>query len=223
MEKRTIIVGDVHGCLEEFDRLLDKLRFRQGGDRLISVGDLINKGPDSVGVLERARKIGCEVVMGNHERNFVLRATDPHYPKSGYFAKLAQEMGGSFPSWLDWMKSLPTFIEEEDFLVVHAGLEPGVHPSRTGADILTRIRTWDGRGTDLYAQGDPPWFDLYRGEKPVIFGHWAALGLMVRPNAVCLDSGCVYGRQLSALVLPERKIVQVDAGRVYEPVKQMSL
>ena len=204
MERRTIVVGDIHGCLEEFDLLLKKLRFCPGGDRLILVGDLINKGPDSLGVLERAKELGCEVVMGNHERNFILRAADPSYPKSGYFNKLKREMGGSFDFWLGWMKALPTYIEEEDFLVVHGGLAPGRHPSETDADILTRIRTWDGTGGRLYDKNDPPWFDLYGGDKLVVFGHWAALGLTVRPNAACLDSGCVYGRQLSALVLPKQ-------------------
>lgn len=221
MERRTIIVGDIHGCLAEFDGLLAKTGFDGGPggggtDRLILVGDLINKGPDSLGVLARARGLGCEVVLGNHEWNFIRSADGVSGTGRASFERLRGEMGASFGSWLGWLRALPTFIEDEDFLVVHAGLAPGRHPRDTEARILTRIRTWDGVGRRLHGKGDPPWFDLYEGEKLVVFGHWAALGLMERPNAVCLDSGCVYGKRLSALVLPGREVVQVEARRTYE-------
>ena len=217
-KKRTLIVGDIHGCLREFEALLDKAQFAVGEDRLILVGDLVNKGPDSLGVLRKARELSCEVVLGNHEWNALRAQENPSFP-SKYTEALKAQLGKEYGLWLEWFEHLPPFIEEEDFMVVHAGLRPGLHPSQTGREILTRIRTWDGLGEDLHRPGDPPWFEFYRGEKLVVFGHWASLGLMVRSNAICLDSGCVYGRELSALVLPERSILQVKAERAYEAIK----
>ena len=217
MEKRTLIVGDIHGCLHEFERLLEKLHFVKKRDRLILVGDLINKGPFSLGVLKKARSLQCEVVLGNHENNFIRFMEGSSHP-SRHFEKLKNEMGDEGEFWREWFGNLPLFIEDKNFFVVHAGIRPDAHPRETNVEILTRIRTWDGRGENLHCSTDPPWFDLYRGEKLVVFGHWASLGLMVRRNAICLDSGCVYGKKLSALVLPERRIVQVNAKRAYEEI-----
>ncbi len=221
MKQRTIIVGDIHGCLDEFEELLKKVCFEQRKDRLILLGDLINKGPNSLGVLKKAHEFRCQVVLGNHEDNFIQSARNPSAYRSQSFEKLKSEMSEEFEFWAKWMEELPKFIEDKTFLVVHAGLRPDYHPKKTDKRILTRIRTWDGVGENLFSEDDPPWFDLYSGNKLVVFGHWASLGLMVRPLAICLDSGCVYGKQLSALLLPERKIIQVDAKKEYEKINPL--
>ena len=218
MGQRTIIIGDIHGCLDEFEELLERVCFKREHDRLILVGDLINKGPNSLGVLKKAHELHCQVILGNHEDNFIRSVRNPSSNSSQSFEKLKREMAQEFEFWFEWMEGLPTFIEDETFLVVHAGLRPNYHPKETDKRILTRIRTWDGLGENLFSEDDPPWFDLYHGDKLVIFGHWASLGPMVRPTVICLDSGCVYGRQLTALILPERDIVQVDAKKVYEKI-----
>ena len=214
---RTIIIGDIHGCLAEFELLLRELHFVQGTDRLILLGDLINKGPDSLGVLEKALELKCEVTLGNHEWGFIENAKNP-LRASSYFSKLKQQMADRFDFWLSWMKDLPTFIEEEDFLVVHGGIVPGEHPKDSCASVLTRIRTWDGKGDVLYSKTDPAWFDLYKEKKLVVFGHWASKGLVERGNVIGLDTGCVYGKKLSALILPEKKIIQIKALKDYEKI-----
>lgn len=218
MPERTIIIGDIHGCFEELGELLSKLEFQVGRDRLISVGDLVNKGPRSVDVLRFFASSNSEAVLGNHELAF-LEALASSTSLPSPWRKLREEMGDELDYWLRWLRSLPLYIEEEGFLVVHAGLEPGRHPSESSANLLTRIRTWDGRGDCLYREGDPPWFDFYKGEKLVVHGHWARLGLVQRHNTIGLDTGCVYGRSLSALVLPERQIESVQAKGIYCPIK----
>mgnify|MGYP003640389077 FL=1 len=202
---RTLIIGDVHGCLRELDLLLEKAGYRFGDDRLIFVGDLINKGPNSLGVLQRAYELKAEVVIGNHEYSLLFKISQgelPIYPRE----------------IIDWIKTWPTYIETDQFLVVHGGIIPGVHPGDSEARTLTRIRTWNESTQAHGSKDDPAWFEFYEGKKLVVFGHWAAEGLVWRNNAIGLDTGCVYGRKLSCLVLPGKKLVQVDALKEYAPI-----
>ena len=103
-------------------------------------------------------------------------------------------------------------------MLVHAGLVPGLHPDQTAPWDLVTIRTWDGEGEDLKNPDNPPWFDFYEGDDLVVFGHWAALGGISRSNVIGLDTGCVYGGELSCLILPERKFVRVSAERQYAAI-----
>ena len=122
------------------------------------------------------------------------------------------------PSLLEELDRTTSFyVEDEDFLVVH-GLKPGFHPSQTGARILTKIRTWDGLGEELKDMDNPAWHDFYQDEKVVIYGHWAYQGLHLTKNTIGLDSGCVYGNQLSGVMLPEREIIQVQAKEFIFPI-----
>ena len=125
-------------------------------------------------------------------------------------------MGDHLSYWQSWMTGLPFFIENEDFLVVHAGIVPGEHPSQSAPKALVTIRTWDKIGKELSAPKNPAWFSYYKSPKLVIFGHWASLGLVIRENVIGLDSGCVYGKKLTALVLPDKRIFQVNAEKTYE-------
>lgn len=216
--QRTIIVGDVHGCLKELHNLLKKVNYKKNKDRLIFVGDLINRGPYSLEVLEFVENIRAETVRGNHEHFFLEYIRTGNYGLE-CFLKLKHQMGTKFKFWVEWLNQVPLFIEEENFLVVHGGLIPGKHPSQTSPSILTLIRTWDGiNGEDLNNFLHPPWFELYKNPKLVVFGHWAKKGLVIRDNAIGLDTGCVYGKYLTAVILPERKILQVPSQSVYEPV-----
>ena len=215
---RTIIIGDVHGCLEELEALLDKVHHRPGKDRLIFTGDLINKGPHSFEVLQRTHSLSAEVVMGNHEWKF-LKYLKGGSPFSQGFEELKEQMGGHLNRWQEWLGRLPGYIEAKQFLVVHGGLVPAQHPSQTPISILCRIRTWDGEGKDLNNPTHPSWFELYDRPKLVVFGHWAQRGLVQRSNAIGLDTGCVYGNRLTAVVLPEKTLCQVPAKKIYKQYK----
>lgn len=216
--KPALIVGDVHGCSRELENLIDEADFKPKERQLVFVGDLINKGPDSVGVLEIAKRYKALAVLGNHELAFL------RYAKRGGnhqgFNKILDQMGGAVHQWLRYIRSWPLYIETPDWLMVHAGLVPGQHPSKTKSYLLANIRTWDGKGDVLERESDPAWFDLYRGSKTVIFGHWAKRGLVWQDRVIGLDSGCVYGNRLSAVLMPERQLIQVPAKKVYCPIKE---
>jgi bis(5'-nucleosyl)-tetraphosphatase (symmetrical) len=215
--RRTLVIGDVHGCLLELQDLLRSLNYRKE-DRLIFVGDLIHKGPDSKGVLDLVQSLNAECVVGNHELRF-MKSCAQNGNENAETLRVKAQLGSELQTCLNWMKRLPAFIESDDFVVVHAGLLPGIHPSESKSEDLATIRTWDGLGKNLQNPSNPPWFDFYDGQKTVIFGHWAKMGLVLRDNVVGLDTGCVYGKQLSAWIVEERRLVQVQARRAYVSIQ----
>ena len=206
MNRRTIFIVDVHGCLEELQILLDRLR-PTSLDRMIFLGDLVNKGPDSVGVVRLVCAQNWECVQGNHDAYFVknsMARTD--------FREWKQQLGREA---FQWLADRPLFLEEDRFIAVHAGLEPGVPPSATSPKILQNLRMWPLGSKE----GRRPWHHYYSGSRWVFYGHWAGQGLHRNGRTLGLDSGCVYGRELSAFVLETETVVQVKARRVYEAVK----
>jgi len=214
---RKIIVGDIHGCLNEFKSLLEACEFRLGTDQLYLVGDLINKGPDSKGVIDLALRLNAKAVIGNHEYHLIRDAQGMDVKRS-WVAKFKEDWAEDFAPLIETLQSWPYYIEEEEFTLVHAGLVPGEAPADSDPFLLTNIRTWDGEGKRLWNHDDPAWFELYEEEKLVVFGHWAALEGVNRANAIGLDSGCVYGKKLTALILPERRLVSVPAQNCYCPL-----
>ncbi len=217
--KRSIFIGDVHGCLPELEALLTKCQYNQKNDQLYFVGDLINKGPYSREVLEFAWNHRSQVVIGNHELALIRLVETGGNWGGSTLDKVKLALGKDLKFWIQWMKTLPSFIEKDDFILVHGGLIPNKKPKEKDREVLATIRTWDGTGKDLNNETDPAWYELYRKKKLVIFGHWAKNGLIQRANAIGLDTGCCYGRKLSAYILEEQKIVQVDALMAYEPMR----
>ncbi len=203
---RTIFIGDVHGCCREARTMIHQLKIRPE-DRVIFLGDLINRGPDPVGSVRFVMENNFECLMGNHEDEYLHDFT-----REEKYALLFQALGREAHAWI---QRRPLFIESEKFLAVHAGLQPGKHPSETRRGIVLNIRTWDGTGRDLKNPANPPWYEYYQETRPVFYGHWARRGLTLRANTFGLDSGCVYGRSLSAYILEESKLVQVQAERRY--------
>lgn len=194
---RTVIVGDVHGCATELDALLDRVAFSTG-DRLVFVGDLVARGPDTLGVLDIARRTGAIVVRGNHEQNLLT----PFEAAS----KIHRELIASLRP-IDWslVKTSPLSLDlpEHDLRVVHAGIDPGMPFERQEPDTLMRIRTVKRGGPVL-------WGTCYEGPPHIVFGHHAAQGLQLHPWATGLDTGCVYGGRLTALVLAAGQKVPQD-------------
>lgn len=218
MEKRTLIIGDVHGCEKELRQLLKEVGADPKQDRILFIGDLINKGPDSRGVWELFRELGAQSLVGNHELSLLELAQGKYHKHSKYFDKLQHEFGRYFSDLVQDISSWPLWYEDHELLLVHAGLVPGLHPDQTDPWALVTIRTWDGEGADLKNPKNPPWFDFYAGNDLIVFGHWAALGGLDRPRVIGLDTGCVYGGKLSCLILPERRFVRVPAKKAYAPL-----
>ena len=214
-DQRIIFIGDVHGCYEELKLLLKKTKYKEDKDRLIFLGDLINKGPYSNKVVEFVRKGNHECIMGNHELGFLRSLEDPSYFKKG-FKKFYDELGPMREDVITWMKALPLYIEEDDFICIHGGLQPGVPLEKQNPRVATRIRTWGGDEDELNDPDNPPWHELYKGAKTVIYGHWAMQGYHKTKNTICLDSGCVWGGSLTGLIWPERKAVHIPALEQYK-------
>ena len=222
---RTIFIGDIHGCRAEFEALLDAVEFVPGSDRLLLTGDAFTRGPDPAGVWRMIRATGAEMVLGNHETWLLpqLQAIAAGAPPD----TLKETRGSRLPELLPhaaelvpWLKALPLAIEEPRFLLVHAGINPETGLAGSTPDELVYIRTWPPTGG---IEG-PRWHDhIPPGGKPIIFGHDAPGGLVVKrppgagpdapPYLVGLDSGCVFGRELSAYLLEDDRIVQVPAQR----------
>jgi serine/threonine protein phosphatase 1 len=203
---RAIIIGDVHGCYFELRALLEELGLRPS-DRLFFVGDLITEGPANREVLDFVRATRhCASVLGNSElallrfwRGRNLSLTRPQL-------QVMAALGDAFPRYMEWVAGFPRLIETSDFIVVHAGLRPGVALDKQKVDDLTHLRVLEDSGI--------PWFDQYDG-KTAVFGHWVFDTPVWRKSAIGIDTGCVYGNSLSAVILPERRMVSVPAVKAY--------
>lgn len=212
--KRTLIVGDVHGCFTELEELLKKANYNSKEDRLIFLGDLINKGPLSMEVLEWVKNEGCEVILGNHELGFIDYLEDQEEKKPA-FDLLISQMKGTENEWAEWFKTFPLYIEEDDFILVHGGVVPGMTLEESPAHLITRIRTWNLGKEGLGKKDHPGWYEFYHGEKLVVYGHWASEGLNIKAKTIGIDSGCCWGGQLSLLHLETKEVIQVDAKTQY--------
>ena len=211
--KRTILIGDIHGCFQELQDLLKVLKVRPE-DRLICVGDLISKGPQSREVLLWAKDSpNVECILGNHEARFLAHFRGESKLEKPNDALVRRQLGSEYDELMQFISTWPLWIEDPNFLVIHAGLDPRV-------DALAWQKPEDLLNLRNLKDLNRPWFELYDKKKLIIFGHWAQRGLVQRKNAIGLDSGCVYGGSLSAFVLPEKKIVSVPAHQVYVEKKK---
>ena len=191
---RTLVIGDVHSCADELGCLLERTR----PSRVILVGDVFNKGPDPEGTWSLVKRWNAESVLGNHDLRVQKLA------KRGEL--LAPEAA------VAWLSELPLTIEGEDWIVVHGGLNPEGETTRAQA---VRLRRWPN-DDDV---NNPFWWECYTGNKLVIYGHDAMRGLQDhRPRTLGLDTGCVYGGELTGYLLEEDRIVSVPASREHFPV-----
>ena len=261
----TYLVGDIQGCFESLEALLAEVGFG-ADDRLWCVGDLVNRGPDSLGVLRFAHGLGerFACVLGNHDLHFLAmvygghphRATDTmrHLLDAPDCAELA-----------DWLRHQPLYIDSGGSVVVHAGIphiwtmgmardnareveavlrgpgharffeamygnEPalwrddleGIDRYRATVNYLTRMRLVDVEGRlefghkgtlDELPEGYAPWFSYPTLiDATLYFGHWAALdGGTGQSRIIGLDTGCVWGRTMTAVRLEDGAMFNVAA------------
>jgi len=223
-----LFVGDIQGCAEELEALLRVSGYQKGVHRLIPLGDMVNRGPDALGVLRLLEEHGAEPILGNHELALleILRGAEPPgwalEPHSAYVQLSA---AGCWEDTMARVAAWPLWREGPDWIAVHAGLHPRLPPQHTHVDFLTTVRFCDATGVfpqHMYraqvrpgSAEFPPWFRHYRGPKTVLFGHWAPRGLVWGEHVIGLDTGCVTGRNLSGLWWPERRLVQVPARKAY--------
>ncbi|WP_052365492.1 symmetrical bis(5'-nucleosyl)-tetraphosphatase [Halotalea alkalilenta] len=267
----TYVIGDLHGCCDEFESLLSRLDFQTGRDRLWLVGDLVNRGPRSLDCLRLARALDAQVVLGNHDLHLLAVAAGAQSLKRSDTLDAILDAPDR-DQLLDWLRRRPLLVCDErsgqPLCMAHAGVPPqwsldtarrlaceveavlrgprwtefmsrlygdrpaGFDESLTGWERLraivnafTRMRfiAEDGvldftakEGLDAAPSGFIPWFQYPREDNlRVLFGHWAALEGAVpgaRIDCEALDTGCVWGRALTALELESGKRIAVPAG-----------
>lgn len=267
-------IGDLQGCYDPFCRLLDKIDFDPGKDRLWLTGDLVNRGPKSRKTLRFVSSLGdaAITVLGNHDLHVLKLRHDARFKKSK--ANAFRKIMGNRDSdeLLDWMRMRPLahYSESLKTLMVHAGLPPkwtvkkalaraaeveaalrgdgheellanlygnkpnkwsgkleGLDRLRFIVNALTRMRMIGQDGTiDFTHTGPPtkaekgltPWFAVpgakWHGTR-IVFGHWSALGLVVNEQLIAVDTGCVWGRQLTAVKLSGKpKVTSINCPAV---------
>jgi len=205
------VVGDVHGCLQELHRLIDRLDPSED-DLVVFVGDLVRKGPDSAGVIDFVRsRPNFVTVRGNNEEKLLRGETS---------------LDSLDDADLAWIADLPVAIHWDGALVVHAGVDPRKSLVEHTVDDVQNIREL---GDGDY---EPPfWYDEYAGEHRVCFGHTPLEAPVVRKHAVGLDTGCVYGGDLTAYdwygdrfvtVTPDRTVQKRPARKFVTPRRTLS-
>ncbi|WP_328470407.1 polynucleotide kinase-phosphatase [Streptomyces sp. NBC_00448] len=235
------IVGDVHGCSSELETLLAKLGYRDGthpeGRTAVFVGDLVDRGPDSPGVLRRVMgmvEAGTALcVPGNHENKLGRYLKGRNVQHTHGLAETIEQFEREDERDPEFRAKVKTFVEGlvshyvldgGKLVVCHAGLPEKYH-GRTSGRVRSHALYGDTTGeTDEF--GLPvryPWAEDYRGRAAVVYGHTPVPTTSWINNTLCLDTGAVFGGRMTALRWPEREIVDVPAEQVwYEPVKPLA-
>ncbi len=215
---RYFFIGDVHGCVTELEALIAKAELTRE-DKVILVGDLVGKGPESIAALDFVCARGFESVLGNHD-DALVRAY------AGYSAGEDVEVTETSARILrkitadniGWLAQRPLYIElpAHELAIVHAGFVPGVARDKQRREDMLTMRSVrpDGTASKKLEDGTP-WASLWNGPEFVIFGHDAMRGLQRHPRTLGLDTGCVYGGRLTGCFVPSFELVFVDAKKAY--------
>lgn len=229
---RSLVVGDIHGKLNLFNRLLEAMQYEPGADKLVLIGDLVDRGEDSRGVVVRAIELKKEapdrvvVLKGNHEAMMLaaLECPDSEQAELWFYNGGIETLQSYMDEnghldvpldHLDFMESLPTWHEDEHAIYVHAGLPEGEHGQfkhpREAAD-----------NPELYWARNRHFFAEYRG-KTVVFGH-TITGMIfgerqqvwMRNDLIGVDTGAYLTGVLSAIELPSRRVFNVSEETDFE-------
>lgn len=235
------IIGDIHGCSSELDTLLGRLGYVDGahpeGRTAVFVGDLVDRGPDSPGVLRRVMGMvaagNALCVPGNHENKLGRWLKGRNVQHTHGLAETIEQLEREDAADPEFRERVARFIDglvshyvldEGRLVVCHAGLPEKYH-GRTSGRVRSHALYGDTTGeTDEF--GLPvryPWAEDYRGRAAVVYGHTPVPTASWVNNTICLDTGAVFGGKLTALRWPERELVDVPAEQVwYEPVKPLA-
>ncbi|RYJ31299.1 putative phosphatase [Streptomyces sp. L-9-10] len=231
------IIGDIHGCRSELETLLGKLGYEDGahpeGRTAVFVGDLVDRGPDSPGVLRRVMGMvaagNALCVPGNHENKlgrWLKGKTVQHTHGLAETVEQLEREDDAFRTQVrEFIDGLVSHyvLDGGKLVVCHAGLPEKYH-GRTSGRVRSHALYGDTTGeTDEF--GLPvryPWAEEYRGRAAVVYGHTPVPNTSWINNTLCLDTGAVFGGRMTALRWPEREIVDVPAERVwYEPARPL--
>jgi hypothetical protein len=176
---------------------------------VIVLGDIFAKGPQPRRTWDLLRDVGAEGILGNHDARMLKlwgeRGDSPHHAACAALDDAAHA----------WIAALPLFLHGTmpdgvtPWVAVHAGVNPELGWMGTERRTALVVRRWP----DDTHEGTPFWWQLYRGPEHVFYGHDAVRGLQLHAHSTGLDSGCVYGNQLSGWLLEESELLQVSAQR----------
>jgi bis(5'-nucleosyl)-tetraphosphatase (symmetrical) len=225
MDRMVVAVGDIHGCLEEFDELLRLISYNKNQMRLVLLGDLMDRGPDPIGCVRRARELGVECIMGNHEEKHLrwlkhekkrleTGKANPMKPMAPAESKANQELSDQD---FTWMKNLPLKMHlVKQWWAVHGGCEPRYSLEKQNPAQVMRVRyvNESGAGMPLNSDKSQPegtvyWAEKWTGPESIVYGHCVHDLQQVRldqKDAVqCLgiDTGCCFGGHLTAVMFDE--------------------
>lgn len=202
---KRIIIGDIHGCFDELMQLLVQAGINEQ-DQIISVGDIVDRGPRSFEVYQYLKtRPNTVVLMGNHERKHVRGVLS----YSQEIVKL--QCGDGYNEMLEWFKTLPYYYEFDAAVVVHAGVEHDVMLAKQRQDVLSGTTSGEKYLQKKYAEKH--WSDFYDWGKPIVYGHHIVgdKAENINNKIYGLDTGCCHGKSLSGLVLPEFSFVSVKS------------
>ncbi len=219
--QQTMIIGDIHGCADELDELLDAAGLG-ADDTIIALGDLLDKGPYPGRVYEFFRSTpNAYSIRGNHEMYHMKANTGKRFvsvPQMLTRWKLDEH----YKDALQFMQGLPLYMELDEALLVHGYYEPGRALEKQKKKVLLGL---DKGKSYLRKKYNRPWFDLYDGDKPVIVGHKDYTNMQqpfIREGLVYgIDTRCVFGGSLTGLLLPSWHMIHVSAREDYNSQLQV--
>ena len=224
--KKLLFIGDVHGCFDELIQLLSDTKALQNDTVIIFVGDMVNKGPKNMEVLRFLVQHSSRfyAVKGNHElavlREYERWHHKPNYklPRKYKWVQCMDALDYSYLKGLPYTLDIPL----HNIIVVHAGMVPGKTLLEQKDSDLVKMRnvarTESGYSAKELTNEGLPWALLWKGPRKVIFGHDAVRGLQFHKMAIGLDTGCLYGKHLTGMLLSEdkkMKFFSVKAQHVY--------
>lgn len=218
---RTLVISDIHGCYEEFMEMLDKIEYVPNDDKLVLLGDYIDRGKDSKLVIEKvmdlSRMNNVTVLKGNHEemllkflespletghwwmqnggdttlKSYLGSDADPY--NLGYFEEAKRDLESNFKSEIEFIKNMSSYSEDKEHIFVHAGIEPFTDDWKSNGD---RVHLWT---RELFLNYD------HQQDKTVVFGHTPTIsiqdheGIYYGTRKIGIDGGCCFGHQLNCL------------------------
>lgn len=229
-KERIVVIGDIHGCIDEFDEMLKLADVKSPNVRVILLGDILDRGPDSLGCLRRARELNLESVLGNHDLKFIKWFRSPKDKPLYDHRKFYSEFNDDD---INYIHRMPLYLKLRDnFIAVHAGVKPGVPLEKQKQDVLCYLRYTDKDRNFLSLKkvfkekvsGAMFWTEFGSFGYNVVYGH--NVHSQTTPEitryddgTACygIDTGCVFGGKLSALILSDKEpeIVQVQAKEIY--------
>jgi len=213
---KQLVIGDIHGCSDELSELIEKAGL-SSSDEIIAIGDMIDRGPDSPAVLAFFRTApNATSLFGNHERKHVRARSGYGTLTPSQVLARDQFLPEEYEQAIEYMRTLPHVLDLDAALLVHAFLEPRFALDRQDEHVLVGTLGGQRHLERHYAR---PWWELYRSKTPLIVGHRDYTGngqpFIYQDRVFGIDTSCCLGGQLTGILLPDFRILQVPSRKNY--------